>query len=59
MTPEDISQEAATGKAYLHEHPDSEGRPVIVVAAAKHFPDVSAPALLGQTRHSRQSVAGS
>ena len=40
MTADDVAEEAATGKAYLHEHFDSDGRPVIVVEAAKHFPDV-------------------
>lgn len=34
----DVAQEAATGKAYLHTHPDISGRPVIIVRAAKHVP---------------------
>lgn len=33
----DIAREAATGKAYLHTHTDVNGRPVIIVRAAKHF----------------------
>ena len=41
MTADDVAEEAETGKAYLHEHFDADGRPVIVVEAARHFPDVS------------------
>jgi hypothetical protein len=32
----DVAEEAATGKAFLHEHPDVDGRPVIVVRARRH-----------------------
>lgn len=37
ITEASISRMAATGKAYLHASPDKEGRPVLVVVAAKHF----------------------
>ncbi len=33
----DIAAEAATGKAFLHSHTDVNGRPVIVVRAARHI----------------------
>ncbi|CAI5467981.1 unnamed protein product [Closterium sp. Yama58-4] len=39
LTAADVAEEGATGKAFLHEHADVDGRPVIVVVAAKHFPD--------------------
>eukprot|EP00897_Mesotaenium_endlicherianum_P007922 jgi/Mesen1/7158/ME000037S06519 len=39
LTDDNVAQEAATGKAYLHDKADIKGRPVVVVAAAKHFPD--------------------
>lgn len=32
----DVAVEAATGKAYLHEHTDVYGRPVIVIRARLH-----------------------
>ncbi|KAH8967941.1 hypothetical protein BDL97_03G102900 [Sphagnum fallax] len=38
ITDVSISRMAATGKAYLHTSPDVEGRPVVIVVAAKHFP---------------------
>ncbi|XP_057865455.2 phosphatidylinositol transfer protein CSR1 isoform X2 [Cryptomeria japonica] len=38
LTEESIQNIASTGKAYLHEFPDIEGRPVLVVVAAKHLP---------------------
>ncbi|CAI7779107.1 unnamed protein product, partial [Closterium sp. NIES-53] len=41
LTAADVAEEGATGKAFLHEHADVDGRPVIVVVAAKHFPDSS------------------
>ncbi|CAI5494818.1 unnamed protein product [Closterium sp. Naga37s-1] len=41
LTAADVAEEGATGKAFLHEYADVDGRPVIVVVAAKHFPDVS------------------
>jgi hypothetical protein len=37
---------AATGKAYLHTSTDVEGRPVVIVVAAKHFPVVKPRAYL-------------
>ena len=37
ITEASISRMAATGKAYLHASSDKEGRPVLVVVAAKHF----------------------
>lgn len=39
LTKESVAEEAATGKAYLLKEPDRMGRPVIIVAAAKHYPD--------------------
>ncbi len=36
LTAADVAAEAATGKAYLHEHADANGRPVIIVRAARH-----------------------
>ncbi|KAH9308276.1 hypothetical protein KI387_036187, partial [Taxus chinensis] len=38
LTEESIKNIASTGKAYLHDFPDVEGRPVVVVVAAKHLP---------------------
>lgn len=32
----DVAAEAATGKVYLHPHPDALGRPVVVVRCARH-----------------------
>jgi hypothetical protein len=40
-----VAREAATGKAYLHSHPDVSGRPVIVVRAAKHVTGARSPPL--------------
>lgn len=37
LTAADVAAEAATGKAYLHGHPDVNGRPVIVVRAGRHI----------------------
>lgn len=36
VTYEDIERESATGKAYLHSHPDVYGRPALVVRVAKY-----------------------
>jgi hypothetical protein len=36
LTPAAVAGEAATGKAFLHAHPDAGGRPVVVVTAARH-----------------------
>lgn len=36
LTVTDVAAEAATGKAYLHTHPDVSGRPVIIVRAGRH-----------------------
>lgn len=33
----DVAAEAATGKAYLHDQKDVNGRPVIIVRASKHI----------------------
>lgn len=38
VTWEDVAAEAATGKAYLHEHVDREGRPALVVRVARCAP---------------------
>jgi hypothetical protein len=32
----DVAKEAATGKAFLHTHPDIYGRPVVIIRAARH-----------------------
>jgi hypothetical protein len=37
----DVAKEAATGKAFLHNHLDVSGRPVIIVRAAKHVTGAS------------------
>ncbi len=37
LTDADVAEEAATGKAFLHNHTDVNGRPVIVVRAARHI----------------------
>lgn len=34
---EHVADEASSGKAYLHTHPDVNGRPVIVVRVSKHI----------------------
>lgn len=34
---EHVADEAGSGKAYLHTHPDVNGRPVIVVRVSKHI----------------------
>lgn len=39
ISEETISDMAATGKAYLHSSPDVQGRPVVIVRAACHYPD--------------------
>lgn len=36
LTAADVAAEAATGKVYLHPHPDALGRPVVVVRTARH-----------------------
>ena len=36
LSPSDISEEAATGKAFLHSRRDSLGRPAVVIRCAKH-----------------------
>lgn len=41
LTWTDVATEAATGKAYLHTHPDVNGRPVIIVRAARHLTGAS------------------
>ncbi len=37
LTWEHVADEAASGKAFLHVHPDVNGRPVIVVRVSKHL----------------------
>ena len=41
ITEASISRVAGSGEAYLHTSPAKDGKPVIVVASAKHFPNVS------------------
>lgn len=36
LTEADIQPEYATGKGFLHEHPDLYGRPVVIIRAARH-----------------------
>ena len=36
LTAADVAAEAATGKVYLHPHPDALGRPAVVVRTARH-----------------------
>ncbi len=36
-TKAEVAEEAATGKAYLHTQKDVNGRPVIIVRAARHI----------------------
>ncbi|KAL6007089.1 hypothetical protein ACLOJK_032585 [Asimina triloba] len=38
LSEESVKDIAATGKAYLHDFLDVNGRPVLVVVASKHFP---------------------
>ncbi|KAL5723889.1 hypothetical protein ACHQM5_007227 [Ranunculus cassubicifolius] len=38
LSEESLKRIAATGKAYIHESPDVNGRPVLIVVASKHFP---------------------
>ncbi|KAL3824865.1 hypothetical protein ACJIZ3_020894 [Penstemon smallii] len=38
LSEESIKSVAETGKAYVHDHLDVYGRPVLIVEAAKHFP---------------------
>ena len=37
----DIAKESATGKAYLHQHTDSQGRPVVIIRGAHHVTNQS------------------
>ena len=37
LTGADVAEEAASGKAYLHDHKDINGRPVIIVRARRHI----------------------
>ncbi|XP_058088121.1 phosphatidylinositol/phosphatidylcholine transfer protein SFH6 isoform X4 [Magnolia sinica] len=41
LSEESVKNIAGTGKAYLHDFLDVNGRPVLVVVASKHFPTVS------------------
>ncbi|XP_020520871.1 motile sperm domain-containing protein 2 isoform X2 [Amborella trichopoda] len=38
ISEETVKDITSTGKAYLHDYPDLNGRPVLVVVAAKHIP---------------------
>lgn len=40
MTEEAVKDAARSGKAYVHDFLDINGRPVLVVVASKHFPKV-------------------
>ena len=41
ITEASITSVAASGEAYLHNSLSKDGKPVIVVTSAKHFPNVS------------------
>jgi hypothetical protein len=41
ITEASISRVAASGEAYYHDSLSKDGKPVIVVTSAKHFPNVS------------------
>ncbi|KAJ8753621.1 hypothetical protein K2173_022862 [Erythroxylum novogranatense] len=43
LTEDSVKSIAGTGKAYVHDSFDVYGRPVLVVVASKHFPDVHDP----------------
>ncbi|XP_058733617.1 CRAL-TRIO domain-containing protein C3H8.02-like [Vicia villosa] len=43
LTEESVKDVAKTGKAYIHDFLDIDGRPVLVVVAAKHFPKAQEP----------------
>ncbi|KAG9449813.1 hypothetical protein H6P81_009778 [Aristolochia fimbriata] len=43
LTDESVRSIASTGKAYVHDFPDVNGRPVLVVVASKHFPAKQEP----------------
>lgn len=38
LSEDSLKSIAATGKAYIHDHLDVSGRPVLIVDASKHFP---------------------
>lgn len=40
LSEESVKSLAETGKAYVHDNFDVYGRPVLVVDASKHFPQV-------------------
>lgn len=41
LSQDSVKKIAETGKAYVHDFMDVNGRPVLIVDAAKHFPGVS------------------
>ncbi|KAK6924819.1 CRAL-TRIO lipid binding domain, partial [Dillenia turbinata] len=45
LTKESVKNLAKTGKAYLHDFLDVNGRPVLIVVTAKHFPGMQDPAV--------------
>lgn len=40
ITEESLKRVAATGKSYIHDSLDVNGRPVLIVVPSKHIPDV-------------------
>ncbi|KAK7291618.1 hypothetical protein RIF29_06911 [Crotalaria pallida] len=44
LTEEGVKGASQTGKAFVHDFLDVNGRPVLVVVASKHFPDAQDPA---------------
>lgn len=43
MSEESVKSVAETGKAYVHDFLDVNGRPVLIVVACKHFPEMQDP----------------
>lgn len=41
LSEESVKSSAETGKAYVHDNFDVNGRPVLIVDASKHFPQVT------------------
>lgn len=43
LSEESVKELYNTGKAYVHDHLDKNGRPVLVVVGSKHLPAVCLP----------------
>lgn len=46
-----VAKEAETGKAYLHEHKDVNGQPVIVIRSSLHVTGISLSRMLVFSSH--------